>query len=260
MNKKLLLSLIILVVIMGLAGLKQASANPLWGPPPPPPPTPTPMPQGSDLLIYQEDLSSSPLPTERPESREEQEASDQLQQAQLEQSAVLENEQGLAIPTRIGQPPSNEKASYRDANFGFSFMYPANWQVDAPAQKASGKIPEHGYVVTIRNFNNVVAKRDLNPDEIKVDVWLFPKPENYSTLEAWATTQTLFAPETTYSEFERFSAGDKQFITWTATGPTVPQGARLYALEQPTSIFLVVGYPSTSLDVSALDELVKSLK
>jgi hypothetical protein len=257
MNKKILLSLITLVIIMGLAGLTQASANPLWAPPPD---TPTPMAQSSDPLLYQEDLSSNPSPTETPKSREEQEAIELLQQDQLEQSQALGNEQGSMLPTRVGQRPKNEIATYRDPNFGFSFTYPANWQVDAPAKKSRGKIPDYGYLVTIFNFNNVVAKRDLNPDEIKIDLWLFPKPEDYSTLEAWATTRALFAPETTYSELERFSVGIKRFITWTATGPTVPQGASLYALEQPTFIYLIVGYPSTALYILSLDELVRSLK
>lgn len=175
------------------------------------------------------------------------------------EAAVLSTQLATAEISN-SQPPKNEMASYRDANFGFSFTHPANWAVDSPAKKDYGNIPEHGYIVSIRNFNNVVAKRDLNLDEIKIDVWLFPKPENYSTLEAWITTQTLFAPETTYSKLDRLSVGDKQIITWTATGPTLPQGARLYALEQHKSIYLVVGYPSTSLYISSMDELVKSLK
>ncbi len=252
MRKKLFLSLIILVLIMmGVVGLRQVSANPLWSPVLPP--TPTPGSKGLD----QEELSvfSGPLATQKPSSPEEQKVIDQLQQ-----SPILGEEQGFAIPTRVGQSAKDELASYLDPNFGFSFTYPANWQVDAPVKKAYSELPEHGYLVTIRNFNNVVAKRDLNPDEIKVDLWLFPKPEKYSTLVEWTATQTLFVPETTYSKTERISIGDKQIIIWTATGPTVPQGARLYAIEQPTFIYLVVGYPSTSLNISALDELVESLR
>lgn len=255
MNRNLGLSLITLVMILSLVELKQDSADPLWGFPPPPPNTPTPMSQSSDLLLYQEDLYASPLPTETPKSQAEQQAIEQLQQSQ-----VLGNEQDRAMPTRAGQPPKNEMASYKDPNFGFSFTYPSNWQVDAPGKTAHTRLPAYGYIVTIFNFNNVVVKRDSNSDEIKIDVWLFPKPENYNTLEAWAASRTSFGLDVIYSEFERFFVGEEQFITWTATGPTVPQGTRLYALERPTSIFNVVAYPSTSLYISSVDELVKSLK
>src|SRR4051812_5433821 len=110
MNRNLVLSLITLVMIMSLVGWKQASADPSWGLPPPPP-----MSQSSDLLLYQEDLYASPLPTETPKSQAEQQAIEQLQQSQ-----VLGNEQDRAMPTRAGQPPKNEMASYKDPNFGFS--------------------------------------------------------------------------------------------------------------------------------------------
>jgi hypothetical protein len=257
MNKKLLLGLIVVIMIMGVLGLSNVSANPLLAPPPPPA---TRTPDLSGLQpSYQDTLDSGPMPTESAKSKE-QEALDQIQQDQSKQSLGFGDEQGLVIPTRVGELPSAEKSSYRDPNFGFSFTYPSNWQVELPPQAAYSKIPEHGYLVTIRNFNDVVAKRDFHPDEIKVDMWLFPKPKGYSTLESWIATQVLFAPETTYSELERFPVEDRQILTWIATGPTVPQGARLYAFEQQNSLHLIVGYPSTSSYISSLDELIMSLK
>ena len=100
MNRNLGLSLITLVMIMSLVGLKQASADPLWELTPPPPDTPTPISQSSNLFLHREDLSASPLPTETPKSQAEQQAIEELQQSQ-----VLGNEQDRAMPTRAGQPP-----------------------------------------------------------------------------------------------------------------------------------------------------------
>ncbi len=252
MNKKfVLISLIIAGFIVGGVGLMRAYANPFWSLVPPPTPTQGPKSLGQNIPL----LPSVPLPTQVAKS-----AAEQTAVAQLQRSSPPGSEQSFAIPTRIGQAPDEKVRDYVDANFGFSFSYPANWQVDMPLNKTYSAIPEQGYLVTIRNFNDVAVKRDLDRQEIKIDLWLFSRPENYSTLEAWVTAQNLFAPGTAYSQLEGLLLGNGQAITWTATGSTVPQGARLYALEQKDRIYLAVSYPSTSSYTSTVNNIVESLK
>ncbi len=252
MHKRFLFAgLILTALILAAAGLMRVSANPFWSPAPPP--TRTPGGAGPERSLPPMPLGS--LPTQAAKSLEEETAV-----AQLQQRPLPSDRQGFEIPTRMGQPPEQNVHEYVDTNFGFSLSYPANWQLDSPSPKVYNGIPELGYLVTIRNFNNVVVKRDLDPQEIKIDLWLFPKPVDYTTLEAWIAGRSLFTPETVYGPLDRSTLGGKQIITWTATGPTVPEGARLYAFEQPGRIFLLVAYPSGSPYVPMVGRIVESIK
>jgi len=194
MKKKFLLGLSILAFI-ALGLVPYAAALRSITPHPPPPLTPTLSPKGPEYQGLSQ--LDGPMATSTP-------SSSTIGEGTLPQQPPMQgNEQNFPIPTRTGHAHGERWVTYTDANFGFSFSYPANWEMDVPTRMESAKLPDYGYLVTVRNFNNAVAKRDLNPQEIKIDLWLFPKPEKYSTLEEWITNRPLFAPGTSYSGIER---------------------------------------------------------
>jgi hypothetical protein len=149
---------------------------------------------------------------------------------------------------------------YRDSNFNISFSYPANWLLHAPDELTKKKLPPHGYLITIQNYDNVVSKRDLNQNELKIDLWLFPKVETFISLEDWVNNKVLFAPGTSYSDIDQLSISGKKAITWSASGPMIPQGALLIAAEQQDRILIFVAYPESSQFIWVLEAVFQSLE
>ncbi len=171
------------------------------------------------------------------------------------------NREPASITTTPGiQEPSTGWNLYVDPNFGFTFSYPATWMIEAPARMAVPTIPEYGYHIVIRNSDDVAAKGNLRPRDIKIEVWLFPRPANYMTLEEWAGRRALFAPGTSYGPMKKSMIGPQDAIQWTVVGPTVPGGAQLVAVDRPHGILLFVAHPANSLHLSSFETMVRSLK
>lgn len=256
MNRKLFGGMAVLLVVAVLAVMSQISANPFWSPPPPPEPTQTVEPTQSTSANLENvlDLSNIPLPTQTPSSVREKNEIEQLQQPPAQA-----NSEYFRIPSREGRTPG-DWTRYEDPNFNFAFSYPANWLILSPEGLRTTKIPSHGYLITIQNFENVVSKIGMKPNELKVDLWLFPKTDTFTSLEDWVSSRELFATGTSYSEFSDLSESGKVAITWTATGPLIPQGAKLIALEQQERIFLLVAYPASSEFSWILDNMLQDLE
>jgi hypothetical protein len=167
---------------------------------------------------------------------------------------------GISMPTRLAMIPDNTLQLYMDSSFGFSFYYPANWQIEhLTTSESYRKWPENGYALNISNFPNLIAKQDKNPDEILISMYLYPKPEIFTTLEDWVIDRFQVPDGPKINGLKKENLGKKQVITWTSTDDQFPQGDRNIAYEQRYNIYYFSAYPSTSSSISMLNDIVNSL-
>lgn len=167
-----------------------------------------------------------------------------------------------ATPTISDAPlnavtPASNLVLYRDAGLGFTFQYPANWKIEAstasPAQAAA-----HGTSVRIRNYNDVVRKGGFTPDQLGIDIVVFPELAQYGTLDNWVAKRPLYQ-DASYGPQKEIKVGGIRALSWTVTGPTAPDGVALIALAQGQWIYLLSAYPATSKHLGTFNQIVSSL-
>jgi len=193
-------------------------------PPPPTPATPTLIPV--ETLAYMQSLPEvtpgTPLP-----------GTPIAPMPTLEPTLASQQATAWAItpspwPTRFHVTPSGMWRRYVDPNLGFSFVYPANWFVDAFA------FPDYkfniGCSIRVRNFDNVFKSHQYEASEIKIEVVVFPdnaKPLAATSLISQAQHDAQQAGWT-ISELVDVSIAGTEGIRWIERGERIPQGIVSY--------------------------------
>lgn len=260
-RKRVLASWVALALAAGLVAivLADAGASTVPGllPKPtavPPPPAPTVPPIPTVALGAPPPLPQPPLPTGVPSLK------DELRTIPVPGPTL---EAPLALPTRSGVTPAPSVATYRDPIFGFSFSYPSNWSLDVPSLPPTptsvATVPNQR-TITLRNYNNVVKKRGMTPDELRIDISVQRGFATHIDLQDWVARNVVFAPGTVYSQMQQVVVAGSPGLRWGAQGPTLPLGGGLVAVGRGDLAYVFHAFPANSQHLPVLDQVLQSFR
>jgi hypothetical protein len=184
-----------------------------------------------------------------------------------EKTSIPPTQEPVNYPT---EPPTNPVTpvanwiGYHDLDIGFSFEYPANWQVDAPNQSCQ-LVPPTGTFIVIRNYNYSiqVMKGLVTPEMLNIKISVSPDFAQYNTLDNWVAQyrrESTPNPDITYSPVIRFTVSNVPAVRWTVKTPMAPEETVEVAFGKEQWLYHITAYPLTSLHLDTFDRIVSSFQ
>lgn len=158
--------------------------------------------------------------------------------------------------------PASETRTYTDPVLGFSVEYPSNFSVEEPILPESrGTGASH---VTFRNFDNVIQKGLISPDQLRIDISITTL-DRFSNLEEWTAVNrdtSTDPPDSGISQtpIEYLKVAGVPAVRWTTTAPTIPEGSTVVGLMKDGRIIMINGFPATSKYLDVFEQFVASFK
>jgi len=161
----------------------------------PPAPTPSHAPNQEQLDREQEERRNPPTPASLPTSTSAPNAT----------PIVLPTIEPRPTPTerpiRVVEFPSSKVTRYVDPDFGFSFEYPENWSISAPA--GAGRDLSRGSEMSIANYDlrsqPTIKPHKSAPGELSINISLRLYSGGSQTEDISKWIQTRFHPETKFT-------------------------------------------------------------
>ncbi len=105
----------------------------------------------------------------------------------------------------------------------------------------------------------MVRKGGFSPDQLTIDIVVFPELTQYGTLDNWVAQRPLYQ-DAAYGPRKEKKFANTRALSWNVVGPTAPEGAILIALARGKWIYLISAYPATSKHLATFDAVVSSLR
>jgi hypothetical protein len=166
-------------------------------------------------------------------------------------------------PTNLVTPVGNW-LTYRNLDIGFSFEYPANWQIQAPDQSCRPLNPT-GTSIEVRNYNvnTAVEKGLLLPQMLRVRIGVGPYFAQYGTVDQWALQlrhDGTPSPDVSFSPIEHLSVSGLPAVRWTVKAPLAPEGSVEVLTGKGIWSFYITAYPASSQQLATFDRIVSSFQ
>jgi hypothetical protein len=159
--------------------------------------------------------------------------------------------------------PSTEWTTYRDPNLGFSFQYPSNWHIDAPAGLTPSEVAAKGTYIIIENYVvNGLTKGGVPEDALKIDIAITPEFAQYGNLDIWYSDFLKNSqdpdhpiPASQLPSVKHLVINNVPAIRW--TGPLEGTHA---ALGKGKWLYVITAYPTNSRYLSTFDQIISTIQ
>jgi hypothetical protein len=164
-------------------------------------------------------------------------------------------------PERLYIAPSGVRRIYLDANIGFSFVHPDNWNIDA-AGAVPGFALASGYSVAVYNHNNGGNPKDIERSEHELKIEVIVLPDEQRPLAAIDLEQQVRL-DATQAGVELISlrhttvAGNAAIAAVTRSHQIGPQIATFTFRDAAhNTVYIIVAYPANTRYQRELADLV----